>query len=1441
MLSISSGHSAGYLTGSVGAGREDYYTGAVAEGEPPGTWHGKGAASLGLVGEVDPDVMHALYGEFSDPRDPLFADPETRDQAARLGRAPKQFRTPDEVVAKRVEAYPGTPAPEQVQAWKIEAERSQPKAVMFYDLTFSVPKSVTVLWAAYSRAATEADAAGDTSTAHRMQEKAATIETAVSDANAVMLDHVEDQVVSRVGRHGGKNATGRWVDTRNITVASFPQHTSRERDPQLHTHNAVLNRVECPDGTWRAIDGKALFAAKASAAAIAGMELREQLTRDLGVSWVKREDGNDFEVSGIEQDEMDLLSTRTRTLTTKADQLVAEYEAHHGRAATSWELNRLRQQATLATRPAKSHAGETNAEMLDRADATMRGEVAGGLARIAARFDTATATRSADRQEWSPQAVIAEAVEACHGDNGRSTFNRSELSRRIGLALPPHLGLSESGESRALIERLTDQALASDLLVQTAGYEIGDVPDDHRLANGRAATIGPDAVRYAARGHIAAEHAILRAAGERGRTAAPKDAINAWLEASESGLSAAQREAVASIAGSDAALAVLVGPAGTGKSYTVGRLCEAWNDITGGRVVGVATAQVAADVLRDDGLTDTANITAFLTAQQRLAEQRPMPGDTQLRLGQDDILVVDEASMVDTHTLTRLQATVDNAGARMVLLGDPHQLSAVGAGGMMRTVLDQSAEVHTLGEVRRFSNEWERDASLQLRDGHDSIVTEYDRRGRLIDGGTERATVTAVARAAAADRLAGREVAVVAGSNRLASEVSAAVRRHLVDAGIVAETGVILGRDLCTAGIGDVVQARRIDRTLGLTNRENYRVENVREDGGLDVVSTRTGELRIMPAEYVQADAALAYAGTVHATQGATVDSGHVILTPGMSTAAAYVGLTRGRDCNTAWAVTDSGIPNTPTATARGLLASIASGEDDTSDLSAHDIAEADQNWRNSSETLMGLTEDHSRIACRQRLDADLDQLVANGALSEENRARFGSDQGSEHLARQLRALEQAGRDPAETLRHAVTARPLDGAVSLAQVVADRIDRVEGLPVPDVDHALIPVRLAASDETYLGQLDKLLDARRQELGIECAEQQPDWALTTLGPVPDELPEREQWIERAGQIAGYREGTGWDNEDVPLGRCPGVHTPEKRAQWHRAYTAAGLPEDRRPEAELPDGRLLVRASAADRIEQAAPSFVDPAMREQHLAADNAARAAILTRSQGDERAAAGLETKAAEHTEAAARLTAVGEERASYLALHAETIGAGQAAREELKRRGIEPGTEPDRTSAEEWLAADATARREDDQHRTITEDDILDTERTSTPSAAETSADQAESSTDAKAPDPAADERDDGSDQAETNPVERLPVLSAEASAAEIRAAAEHAASVADDVADTKSQNAHEPAANDEWHRQRVTGADQEAAGAQAPETAPDHAWRRQSSASSAAASGAGE
>ncbi len=1135
----------------------------------------------------------------------------------------------------------------------------------------------------------------------------------------VMLDHVEDQMVSRVGRHG-KGQTGRWVDAASLVTASFPQHTSRERDPQLHTHNAVLNRVLCPDGQWRAVDGKVLYAAKQGAAAIAAVELREALTRGLGVEWLMREDGNDFEVAGIDRDELDLLSARTRTTTAAADRMIAAFEEAHGRAVTAYERNRIMQQAALATRPAKSHDGESMADMLDRADAVMRGEVAGGLAAVAARFDTAPtdadtghAITSPTPQPWSPQAVIDQAVEACHGDGGRSTFSRSELSRRIFLALPPHLGLSEHGQGRELIEGLTDLALASDAVVQTAGLEVGIVPAADRLANGRAATIGPEAVRYAARGHIAAEHALLRAAGQRGQAYVTTEAVTAWLDVvtatGRPGPSPAQREAVTALASTDAVISVLVGPAGTGKSYTIGTLADAWAALTSGRVIGVATAQVAADVLRDDGLTDAANTAAFLAAQTRLTQGRPLPTDTRWLLTAGDILAVDEASMLDTTTLGRLHAAVTDAGARMVLMGDPRQLGAVGAGGMMRTIIDGGAQVHTLSEVRRFNAEWERAASLQIRDGLTDAVTEYDRRGRLLDGGTQAEAVAAVARAAAADRLAGKDVVVVTGANAVAGEISAAVRRHLVEAGTVEETGVLLGRDGCTAGVGDLVQARRIDHTLGLTNRETYRVTGIRADGGLDLTSTRTGTPVVMPADYLAADATLAYAGTAHASEGATVDAGHLLITPGMTLPSVYVGMTRGRQANTVWAVTDTGIPHAPTYTARGVLAGILTGPDDHGDLSAHDIHDADQQLRSSAATLLSLIEDHTHLAGRARLDADLDNLLADGILTENQRARFVADQGMDHLTRQLRALEQAGHKPLTLLRHALAVRSMDGAHFYAQVLADRIDRAHGLPAPDlntIDQA--PDRITPDTSGYLTQIRALLDDRRHELGQNLAADPPAWALNAIGPVPDETAQaaRADWVQRAGTVAAHREATGWTHPEHALGRCPGIHTPEKRADWHTAYTAAGMPETRRPEAELTDGRLRVRAAAADHIHAHAPAFVDPAMRARHQAADTAERDATHAEAQGQTEDAARLRATAARHRDAADDLTQIAEERAAYLLHHAETLTTGASAHEELIRRGLTPGTETDRTTANEWLTAETHARTADDAHRTITETNL---------------------------------------------------------------------------------------------------------------------------------------
>ncbi len=145
MLTISSGYDPGYLTRAVATRRENYYLSAVAEhGEPPGIWTGRGCPELGLVvgSAVDNKVMERLYGAFTDPRDPAGE--------ATLGRAPSGFAGNDEKIAGRIAgqlaAEPEATAERRDQII-MQALKDQRAAVYFFDATFSVPKSVSLLHA----------------------------------------------------------------------------------------------------------------------------------------------------------------------------------------------------------------------------------------------------------------------------------------------------------------------------------------------------------------------------------------------------------------------------------------------------------------------------------------------------------------------------------------------------------------------------------------------------------------------------------------------------------------------------------------------------------------------------------------------------------------------------------------------------------------------------------------------------------------------------------------------------------------------------------------------------------------------------------------------------------------------------------------------------------------------------------------------------------------------------------------------------------------------------------------------------------------------------------------------------------------------------------------------------------------------------------------------
>ncbi|MEJ2865320.1 MobF family relaxase [Actinomycetospora flava] len=1152
MLTVASGYSPEYLLKEIAAGRENYYTGAVAEGEPPGRWWGAGAEKLGLSGLVDAQDMRGVYERFIDPRHEAFSDPARWDEVPTLGHTGRRYATEDELYAVALEREPDASAERRAEL-RLEAGKAARHNVAFHDATFSVQKSVTLLHAAFEAQQVDAERAGDVDAAAAWAAHRQAVEDAIWAGNVAALEYLSEKAgYVRVGHHGG--AAGRWEDAHDWVVASFFQHDSRDHDPQLHIHNTILNRVEGPDGSWRTLDGRSIYRWRPAAAAVAERTLEEHLTRALGVRFATRPDGKAREVVGVSPEAMDLISSRRHAVTAKAAELIDAFEARHDREPTTAERDRLARQATFATRQAKSHDGETREQVLDRVEAQLAADIAGGLAGVA---EDALAARAAapEPERWSPRAVIETAL--ADVQSRKAGWTRADLVRALNSALPDTLDLPAGTDVAAVLDGLADEAVALVTPLDSARPGEQVLPDELRLANGESAYRAPGGQVYSTPEHVRSENILRAATGEHAGPAMPRAVAGRFLEELGAGgvqLGVDQAAAVRGVLTSGAAVETLVGPAGTGKSFVVGALAKAWSDpdlrgAAAGRVFGLATSQVATDVLTAEGLT-ARNVTRWLGTQRRLAGS---PGNShdddrgwQLRAG--DLVVVDESAMADTAALAAIHQHTDTAGAKLLLVGDHRQLAAVGAGGAM-DLLAQAGGRYELADARRFQHAWEGPASLRLREGDETVLQTYHRHGRLLDAGSLEQAEASAARAWLADTLAGRRSVLVVDTNQQAERLSAQLRAELVRLGRVEETGVPLGRDGTTAGVGDLIAARRNGWELaghhagteagehvnrrGPINRETYRVTATGDDGSLTVAPFHgrddagreiLGEAMVLPAGYVAADVSLAYAGTVHATQGTTVDTSHLVASGSTSRAAGYVGLTRGRDANTAHVATISGPADPADGTAAhqlyrdpvAVLASVMSADDTAATRSALATATESAAEAGSTRTAAELFTDAAQLAATHRTAGWLDQLAADGVLDPDHRARIAAEDGAAALTRILRRAELAGHDPQRVLHDAVADRPLDGARSLTNVIHGRIR-------DDHDDRLDPQGSSWADWTphtglgdwdhYLTSLAEAADQRADQLGRELAANPPVWLTHALGDVPIEPEERETWQER----------------------------------------------------------------------------------------------------------------------------------------------------------------------------------------------------------------------------------------------------------------------------------------------------------------------------------------
>ena len=358
---------------------------------------------------------------------------------------------------------------------------------------------------------------------------------------------------------------------------------------------------------------------------------------------------------------------------------------------------------------------------------------------------------------------------------------------------------------------------------------------------------------------------------------------------------------------------ILVGPAGSGKTYTAAAIGALWRQAGMGEVYGLAVSQAARNVLHEAGVATADNTAEFLGHPEGRREARgarPLAPRT--------LLILDEASttpIADLAAIVRLAAARD---CRVLLTGDHEQLTAVEGGGGM-SMLARQLGFAQLAEPVRFAAAWERDASLRLRLGDTDVLAEYDQHGRL-RGGTPEEAAELACRAFVADYLAGRDTLLLARTTEQARELSRRVRDDLIRYGLVDPGLEVALRHDVTAGRGDLIMARRNDRALiagtagrWLANRDVLRIEaadatsvTVRRMAGRDPdtgAPAWTAPFRLSRT-YVFSYCDLAYATTVHAAQGRTVETAHTLVDGLGNRQWLYVALSRAALANFAYCIT---------------------------------------------------------------------------------------------------------------------------------------------------------------------------------------------------------------------------------------------------------------------------------------------------------------------------------------------------------------------------------------------------------------------------------------------------------------------------------------------------------------------------------------------------------
>ena len=965
-----------------------------------------------------------------------------------------------------------------------------------FDLMFSVPKSASVMFGI-----------GDIDVRE-------TVRRAQQEAVGEALAYLES--VACRGRLGAGGQGGSF-DGRGFLAAAFEHGTSRAGDPQLHTHVLIANTVQRPDGQWATFDGRLLYAHAKTAGYVHEAAFRRAMARDLGLKWGPVVNGI-ADIGGVPAEVLNAFSRRS--------QEIDAYVRERGETSAA-----ARQTAAVRTREAKNYRVTPAILMVEW-------QVRAAELGFGARALDDLLERTTSRAGEVPQDhELAQRLCGRDGLNrSASHFDRRDVVQAIA-------SLCRQGASRAEIEHAADAFLASREVVPLLprGARRSDVL---RRDDGRVVYALPEEQRYATPALLARERQVLGAVRERGsdRVGVADDEHIAAALAARPTIGDDQARTVRRLTTGGEGVQVVVGPAGSGKTFALDAARAAW-EASGMVVRGAAVARAAAHVLSDEAGIESTSVAALLAELRRRA----------CGLEPESVLVLDEAGMLGTFDLAEILDHAADARAKVVLVGDPGQLPKFDAGGCFRALAAQPGAV-ALEQNRRQRHEHDREKVDLLRAGRpEAALAVAAKHGDVIVADSREDVIARMV----------HDYCQALGSEP--NSVMIAARRSEV-AELNAQARAIRDRDghlgawrVDIAGtefaVGDRVIIKRNERRLGIQNGNRGSVTAV--DAERTAITVELADRRRVvldaallerPGRHRQPSLVHGYAATAHVMQGQTTERAFVLGSEGIYREWGYVAMTRARE-RTMFYVCDG--------------EASAELERSRAQLTAHDLAE-----RQAVAHLSSLELAAEQRALAQRLVDD--PRAEERHTIERLEEALGQARASLNAAARRRARPRELRGGILTRRR--LAREVDArAAEDVHRTRKRIDDLSG-QLDDIRSVAAGSRWAESHRDDLVRQRAVADeiearARTRTRAFRHVEP-PAYVVDTLGARPDGPSARHVWDHGLRVIERYRARHGVNDRFRPLGSHP---INRDASQWLIANrelqrTARTLGRDAEPERD-----------------------------------------------------------------------------------------------------------------------------------------------------------------------------------------------------------------------------------------------------------------------------------